>query len=249
MRPIKTGLDSLRRRLNWSSALGLVYLALTLTPAHAQYTPEEAQARAAGYPITVHGPRQMPLAGGATLMIPKGFIYCDSACNRVVRGAKGVSSDDQILLIADDGNWNSIVKFVEGGHVRDSDAIVPEQILPHLIAADERGNVIARARGLPEGHTLAWALTPRYDVETRRLEWSAMRDYAGLREANHVVVILGRSGYFTFETRSDTSLDEKRAKLAPILAGFKIAPGHRYEDFRPGDKVAPYGILGFMGVR
>jgi uncharacterized membrane-anchored protein len=215
----------------------------------AQLTPGEAAAKEAGYVFSIDGPRRMPLPGGAILTIPAGYTFADADAARVALEGHGRPHSGDMLLMSADDHWNSRLSYTEDGHVRDTDAIDPNWLFRQISAEVARRNSSSAASGAPVGRPVRWVSPPHYDSKSHRLEWSLLRDFgAAGQQATYVSVIFTRLGYWTFVSYSDTSLDQLRATLLPVVRGFEITPGNRYQDFRPGDRVAGYGLLSLMGA-
>jgi uncharacterized membrane-anchored protein len=96
---------------------------------------------------------------------------------------------------------------------------------------------------------IGWQTPPHYDAQSNRLEWAI--NGKNLR-TNYQVVnfntrILGRGGVTSAVLIASpdaltASIDDFKAKLT----GFDYSPGKRYAEYKPGDKIAKYGLAALI---
>ena len=87
-------------------------------------------------------------------------------------------------------------------------------------------------------HLTGWFAAPHYDVETKRLEWGTrLVSDAGDVTVSYSICILGRDGVMRAILVSNPgSLEQDIGVFRTALKGFDFMPGHRYAEFRSGDK-------------
>jgi uncharacterized membrane-anchored protein len=223
----------------------VVILLATAAPAVAQSSEQNARAEALGLIAPTPGPAQVQLPGGARLTVPAGFAFLEPYETTWAAGSLlGTKVEGEYALYSQTGTWNVFIRYDESGYVRDTGRIDADALL-RLIRAHEQAQAHS---GAPQQRTVGWAQPLRYDRTTRRLDCSTLVEVPAGLKWTHETRVLGRQGYFTFTLASDASFDEAYSVFEKALAGFVITPGHRYEDFRSGDKLAPGGISALVGL-
>ena len=90
---------------------------------------------------------------------------------------------------------------------------------------------------------------PYYDTTTNNLTWSlSLRDSVGDSSINHSVRLLGRGGVMHADLVADAGqLYDAMPVFNKIVAGYAYKSGHRYSEWRAGDKVAAFGLTALIG--
>jgi uncharacterized membrane-anchored protein len=145
--------------------------------------------------------------------------------------------------------WFVVFQYDATGYVRDDDKdkLDADVMLQSIKGGEAEGNKERARRGWPPSHTLGWAVPPHYDDATQNLEW-AIRFQTGDRiDVNHNTRILGRGGVMraTLVCGPDT-LDTTLPDFRRLFTGYTYKPGHKYAEFRAGDKVAEYGLTALV---
>lgn len=224
----------------------LFILSTAAAPAGAQSSEANRRAEALGFTAPTPGPAQVELPGGALFTVPAGFAFLEPyETTWAADNLLGKEVEGEYALYAQAGTWTVFIRYDESGYVRDTGRIDADALL-RLIRAHEEAQ--ARAGG-PHQRTVGWARPLRYDRTSRRLDYSTLVETPAGAKWTHETRILGRRGFFTFSLASDVSFDEAYSVFETALAGFVITAGHRYEDFRPGDKLASGGIAAMVGLR
>jgi uncharacterized membrane-anchored protein len=94
---------------------------------------------------------------------------------------------------------------------------------------------------------VGWERPPFYDAQTNNLTWAVRLRGSRGESVNYSVRILGREGYMS----ADLVLrpDELAASIPAfekLLAGYTYTQGHRYAEYRKGDKLAAYGLTALV---
>ena len=142
-------------------------------------------------------------------------------------------------------NWWGILQFEGSGYIKDDEKIDPDAMLEQIKSNDAPSNEQRRQQGLPDLFTDGWIVQPHYDTATKRLEWGLRLHSSDSPESivNYTVRLLGRTGYErAVLVSSPKTLDVDMADFKEVLAGFTFVPGERYDEFRPGDHVAEFGL-------
>ena len=146
--------------------------------------------------------------------------------------------------------WFVLFEFSDVGYVKDDDKdkLDADQLLKSITESTEEANKERANRGWPPYHVNGWYKPPYYDTATKNLTW-AIQGYSADgknnedHSVNYSVRILGRRGTMNADlVLSPAIADKATPQFGNLLAGFSFLPGGRYSEFRPGDKVAEYGL-------
>jgi uncharacterized membrane-anchored protein len=86
---------------------------------------------------------------------------------------------------------------------------------------------------------------PHYDASTKHLEWGLkLHSQDNPRPIiNYTVRLLGRTGYENVVlVSSPEELEQNVAALKATLKSFSFNSGERYDEFKPGDHIAEFGL-------
>jgi uncharacterized membrane-anchored protein len=188
----------------------------------------------------------------ATISVPTEYVFADAADTRRVMERLGNTVDNsEVGMIKPEGeDWFLIFEYKPEGYVKDDekDKIDKDAILESYRAGTEEANKRRKSRGIPGIHVTGWFEEPHYDAATHNLVWALRaKDDEGGEIVNYNVRILGRQGYM-----SVTLVDEPakmavtKPKFQQILSSFSYVKGKTYAEWRPGDKVAQYGLVALV---
>jgi uncharacterized membrane-anchored protein len=96
---------------------------------------------------------------------------------------------------------------------------------------------------------IGWQTPPHYDSESHHLEWAIRgRNQRTMDEVvNFNTRILGRGGVMSVVLiSSPQTLSASVMNLKQTLGGFDYQTGQRYAEYKPGDKVAKYGLAALI---
>ena len=202
----------------------------------------------------VAGPTSVTVAGNSSLTVPEGYVFLDAAnTSKFEELNENVPSGKEVMVAPKTLQWTAYLLFDESGYVKDDEKIDASALLKVLQDGTERENEERRRRGWRAIHVTGWAIAPAYNTETKRLEWATglkADDGQGQGEGegvNFFTKILGRRGVTTVVLA--TSPDRTSASVAEldrVLTGFQFNSGETYSSWRPGDKVAEYGLAGLI---
>jgi uncharacterized membrane-anchored protein len=208
-----------------------------------------AQADAAFKKIQALDWKQSPskgdISGKATINLDGGLRFLDAYnTNEFLTLQGNLPTTNTFAVTANDLRWFSVFSFVEEGLVQDNEKIDADGLLEtlkenNLSAASER-----KKRGLPGLFLEGWFIPPRYDQETRRLEFATLlRTDSGEKAVNFSTKLLGRRGYMDVVlVSSPQSLETDIKEFKKALKGYDFVQGERYSEWKQGDKVAAYGL-------
>jgi uncharacterized membrane-anchored protein len=196
----------------------------------------------------VRGPASVSVAGNAKLQIPEGYVFLQPGeTTKFLELNQNLGDGNEVMVAPEDLRWQAYLEFAEEGYVKDTDEIDGAALLKDLKDSTDAANPERRKRGWPDLRVLDWAVPPAYNKQTRRLEWATLLESEGDRSANFYTKILGRRGYTSVQmVATSDELPVAQAALNEVLGGYAFGAGDTYADFKPGDKVAAYGLAALV---
>jgi len=194
------------------------------------------------------------LGGVATIAIPKGYRFTHgSGASRVMEllGNLPMPSASGMLATEGLGSW-IIFSYDSSGYVHDDDKndINADELLGIRREHVAKSNQVRRQRGIDELAILGWAMPPRFNDNTKTLEWAVRiqnLDGTGGESINYETRLLGRSGSMKVQlVCSPEEFQPLLGEFQRVMGGFSYVEGQRYTEYRKGDKVAGYGITALV---
>ena len=197
---------------------------------------------------------------GATLAVGDGFRFLAAKdAQRVLEEAWGNPPDDTVLgmLVPDaDGlgsehSWAVIVTYSDDGYISDEDAkeIDYTEVLEQMQADTESVNAERTDAGYPAMHLRGWAQPPRYDAAAKRMHWAQELAVEGddSNTLNYDIRVLGREGHLSLNAVAEMDdLARVKAGMEKVLPMATFNAGHRYADYKEGDRTAAYGLAALV---
>lgn len=152
---------------------------------------------------------------------------------------------DSYTIAGTTSEWFGILSFSPEGYVKDDEKIDADELLKTLKANSEEEAKERKKQGYPVLNLEGWAIPPRYDTQSKRLEWGTqLRDETtGDLIVNVSTKILGRSGYTSAVLVTDpATVEQDLADFKVALGNFEYVSGEKYSEWKQGDKVAAYGL-------
>lgn len=199
----------------------------------------------------VKGPSLGELGTTAQVQVPAGYLFAGADDTRTIMVAnQNPTTGRELGFVAPAGeNWFAVFEFDPVGYVKDEDkdSLDADALLESIKAGTEAGNKERAKRGWPSMTIIGWETPPRYDEITHNLEWAVRAESEGLPVVNYNTRLLGRGGVMEVTLVTDPALlAETLPKFKTMLSGFDFAKGQKYAEFRPGDKMAAYGLTGLI---
>jgi uncharacterized membrane-anchored protein len=203
------------------------------------------------------GPVTGQLGSRGKVNVAEGEIFLDAPATRTfLEEGQNIPDGDELGAVLhvnrDDSYWFAIFSYDDSGHVDDSDrkGLEAGAIMEDMIEGNRQGNEERRRRGWTELTLEGWYREPYYDQATNNLTWSTRIASPEGRGINHSVRLLGRTGVMSVAlvADADESLDRSVSEFDKMLTGVSYVEGQRYAEFKPGDKVAAYGLAGLIGA-
>lgn len=217
----------------------------------AKESSEQAEARrqfdALGW---VHGPQHVELFNNSALDIPEGYRFLNPAdTTKFLAMTRNLGDGKEYFIAPEDMHWGAYFSYSDDGYVKDTDKIDSDAILKSIKQGTEAANEERKKRGWDEMAVTGWQTAPHYDASTKQLEWAiAGKDLANNRVAvNFNTRILGRGGVMSvLLIANPDGLEPAIGELKSMLGNFSYLPGQRYAEYKPGDKIAKYGLAALI---
>jgi uncharacterized membrane-anchored protein len=121
----------------------------------------------------IQAPAQGEIAKKAQIKLDDDLMFLGSEETQKFLVATGNPSfPNNFTLASKKFKWFAIFNFNDDGYVKDDEKIDPDALLQTLKASNEKGLELRRQQNLPLVYLDGWYIPPRYDSETKRLEWA-----------------------------------------------------------------------------
>ena len=196
----------------------------------------------------VRGPRDITVSGNSTLSLPEGYVYLDAAnTKKFLELNENLSSGKEVMIAPKSLRWSAYLVFEDAGYVKDDEKLDADAILKTLKANNQAGNEERRRRGWTDLTLVGWSTPPAYNDTTKRLEWATLLRSQNQDATNFFTKILDRRGFTSvILVSSPEDAPGATADLNKVLTGYRFNTGDTYAEWRPGDKVAEYGLAGLI---
>jgi uncharacterized membrane-anchored protein len=226
-------------------ALAVSCTVFSLSPLHAQTSDAK---RKLGL---IHGPARASLKEVAQVEVPEGYVFIDGNGLRALlkKAGEPTSGNELGLLRPTNHSWSVIFEFSADGYVKDDEKnnLNADKILASIKAANAEANKERVRNGNAPLEVVGWEQPPKYDETTHNLEWcirGTSEDHAIL---NYNTRMLGRKGVMEVVLIVDPEkLPETMPQFRNVLANYSFQTGQTYAEYRPGDKVAKYGLAALV---
>ncbi len=239
----------------------IVVASLAATPALAQQPTEEDLAAWFEYLDSIDWVQSGDvgrMGKQAVINVPDGYVFTGRDGTQKLMAAFGnLLSDREMGFVAPqltddnpDFQWFAVFEFDEVGYVPDDDKadLDPKEMLASMIENEELANEKRQEMGYETLNILGWAMEPTYNEQTNNLEWAVnLQSGGGERVTNLNTRLLGREGVMKVTLVCDPeALRSTIPDYQQMLTSFGFQEGHRYAEYRKGDKVAKYGLAGLI---
>jgi uncharacterized membrane-anchored protein len=196
----------------------------------------------------VKGPTTVNVAGNSSLEVPEDYLFLNAANTaKFEELTHNLSGGKEVLIGPRSLKWVAYLDFGDDGYVKDDEKIDADAILKSLKSSTERANEERRRRGWETMQILGWSIPPAYNTTTKRLEWATLFESQSEQGVNFFTKILGRRGVTSVVLVSSPETQaESVAELNRVLTGYDFNSGERYAEYKPGDRVAEYGLTGLI---
>lgn len=199
------------------------------------------------------GPTLGQLGGEAGVAVPEGYYFTGaSGTQKLMQMMENPVSGNELGFLAPVGkSWFVVFEYDATGYVSDAekDKIDAAALLESFRKGTEEGNKRRRAQGWDTLEVLGWETPPAYNPQTHNLEWATrLRSGKGDLVVNHNIRLLGREGVMSAVLVADPNeLTEAAVVTRQLLvSGYNFNKGKTYAEFKKGDKIAEYGLMGLI---
>lgn len=191
------------------------------------------------------------LGSQAEISIPEGFRFLTgSEASKLIEAMGNLSSKEEVGLIGTgDLSWFVVFFFDDVGFVKDDekDELDADKMAESMREGLTQSNEVRKERGMTELHFDGWAIPPRYNAQSKQLEWAQrLRSIEGV-SVNYNTRVLGRRGVMRVILVCDPELlDATLPGYGALMGGFKFQQGEDYASYRDGDKIAEFGLAALV---
>jgi len=220
-------------------------LALTLSALVA--APLLAQDSKSKEPRGLKGPATAQLSEIAQIALPAGYMFLDGKTTRAMMKEAGEpSSGNEVgFLRPTNGGWAVYFEYDDVGYVKDDDKdkLDAAKLLKAIKAGNDAANKERERNGNAPLIITGWEQEPKYDEKTHNLTWAIRATSEGQAVLNYNTRLLGRKGVMEVVLVCDPAdLQTILPTFNGLLGDYKFNSGQSYAEFKPGDKMAKYGL-------
>jgi uncharacterized membrane-anchored protein len=198
----------------------------------------------------LQGPNEGRISDVATLKFGEEYRFLGTSGTKQFLELSGNLPNDRSFTLAKKNlSWFAVFSFDESGYVKDDEVIDPDVLLEQLKQSNRAGAEERRKRGLQILTLDGWFVSPRYDTQTKHLEWGTRisAEHETGTTVNFTTRLLGRRGVMSATLVSNPeTLEQDVMEFKNVLKGFEYKRGENYTEFRQGDKVAEYGLAALV---
>jgi uncharacterized membrane-anchored protein len=197
------------------------------------------------------GPGVAVLKNSAEVKLPKGYKFANAADTQKVLKAAGepTSGREMGMIVPTEGEWSVFFEFSDTGYVKDDDKdkLDADKLLKSITAGNDQANKMREKMGNAPLKILGWEKPPFYDEATHNLEWALRAESEGHPLLNYNTRLLGRRGVMEVVlVCGPDKLPETLPAFKELLAGYSYKAGETYAEYKPGDKIAKYGLTALV---
>ncbi len=195
----------------------------------------------------LNGPATADLQSRARLRLPAGFRYVESGdAQKILKLMGNAPRGNELGLVESRSNhWWAIFSFDEVGYVKDDEKkdLDADKLLIRMREGVAEDNKRRKSEGIPTLEILGWHVAPKFNDDTKNLEWSLLGQSAGEKFVNYNVRLLGRKGVTEVTLIEDfEKVDAAMPEFRGMLNSFQYSQAENYAEFQQGDKIAQYGL-------
>lgn len=199
----------------------------------------------------LEGPATAQLEKTAEIKIPGNYRFADGReTQRILKAMGNPISGAEMGLVAPTGEtWFVVFEFDKSGYVKDDEKnkLDADAMLKSITKGNELANDERKKMGVAPLKITGWEQPPHYDEETHRLEWAIRAESEGHPIVNYNTRLLGRKGVMEAALVVEpAALQESLVKFKTLLQDYSFQSGESYAEYRPGDKVAKYGLAALI---
>lgn len=227
----------------WHSAILCILITLSSVPVFAERNP------LAELDWQV-GPTEGSIGNKAKIHVPEGYVFLGKEdTKKLMEMMQNIPGENEYVFAPNDLGWFAVFEFSPVGYVKDDETLDAQSLLDTVTRGTEQGNIERRKRGWSTMTILGWRFQPRYDKQSKLLEWAflAKEDESNSQIINYNTRLLGRTGVMEVVLVADPDvLDKSVGAFKNAINGYSFVPGERYAEYREGDRVAEFGLAALI---
>ncbi len=197
------------------------------------------------------GPTKVNVGDNAEIEVPEGHLFTGpTGTRKMLELMENPTSGTELgLLTPKTMSWFLVFEFSALGYVKDADKeeLDGEEILGSIRQGTERSNEQRKKRGWPTIRIVGWQTAPFFDQQTKHLKWCIEGESRGRSIVNYNTRILGREGVMSANLMvAPDKLQQAISAVKTLLGSFAYKEGQRYAEYKPGDKIAEYGLTALV---
>ena len=197
------------------------------------------------------GPADADVGDQAKIKVPEGYMFTAGEGTRKLLEAMGnpTNGDELGFLAPTNMAWFVVFEFSDVGYVKDDDKdkLDPQKLLGVIKRGTEEGNNARKKMGSAPLKIIGWEVPPKYNDQTKNLEWAIRAEAEGRPVLNYNTRLLGREGVMEAAlVIKPEKLQETLPTFQSLLTGYHYKSGHTYAEYRNGDKLAKYGLAALI---
>ncbi len=188
----------------------------------------------------------------AQVAIPQGWRFTAGNGTRELLKLYGnIPGDSELGMLTTEGEGPWVIfEFNDTGYVKDDEKndLNADELLKGHQEGQEASNEQRKKMGLRALHVLGWAQPPRFNDQTKNLEWALRIGSEGGGESiNYSTRLLGRNGVMEVGlVCGPQELQTLLPQYQSIMAAFQYLPGNTYAEYKQGDKLSKYGLTALV---
>ena len=199
------------------------------------------------------GPCDARLGTIAEIKVPQGYHFTGSdGARKWAELTHNVPNPNRLGILEPTGEnegWTIVFSYEDSGHVPDDEKgkLDADAILQSIREGNDEANNYRRSKGWEPLEVVGWKSPPAYEEETHHLIWALRNRSSGGEGINYNTRILGRTGVMSANLLvGNEDFDTAVPVAKKLLVGYSYLSGSKYAEWRPGDKVAQYGLTGLI---
>lgn len=198
-----------------------------------------------------NGPITGYLGSVAQINVPEGYVFADAdtAQTIMVMMQNPVDGTELGMVGPPELEWFVLFEYDDVGYVKDDEKadLDASAMLNSIKSGNDASNKERKRRGWAPINITGWEQQPRYDDMTHNLEWAVRAESEGELIVNFNTRLLGRGGVMRVTLVTDpVLLPQILPDFRYVMQGYEFQQGQRYAEYRPGDKIAKYGLTALV---
>lgn len=195
----------------------------------------------------IKGPTKVDVGYNAEIKIPEGYIFLNREdSKKFCAFTENLYNNEIGTLVSLHNNWNISFSYINSGYIKE-EKIDSNALFKTIKSGEAENNRQREKLGYQKLYLQDWFIKPLYNPMSNNLEWAFLiKQEDGRNVVNYNVRILGRRGYINAKLVMFPSQKTAISELQNILSDLTFKEGSRYAEWKPGDKVAKYGMAALI---